>query len=233
MGPERKKSGNFSEAGALSVNASSRPPLHVIGTPPIQANHPRKRLFDVTFTVAFLGAVLATSLYFEWKKGLTNLFVRDWVILAGIPFEGSAEDALRRDWLEQSGGELAFRPVIGKVYRLPSKEEMSWIKATSATREIALLSYNGNLQGRDKNIVAYAYATVTVPSDRRVMMGFARDDGAKVWINGKVVYESSEPLPFKVDGEKIPVELHAGENTILVKVTQVDGGWGFALHLSS
>lgn len=86
---------------------------------------------------------------------------------------------------------------------------------------------------------ATAYAAVYLYADadkNEVKMGVGSDDGIMTWVNGEEIAELS---PYRVcrDGvtraaNTAPVDLVKGENIVLMKVTDRDGGWGAMLSLA-
>ena len=79
---------------------------------------------------------------------------------------------------------------------------------------------------------AYAWTTVTAPDERKAQIHLGSDDQAKVWLNGEEVFAYSESRSAAMDQNAIPVTLKAGENSILVKVCDEIGFWGFYLRLT-
>lgn len=81
--------------------------------------------------------------------------------------------------------------------------------------------------------VAYALATVpsTAPAPMRLLAG--ADDGLRVWLNDELVLDKPGMQCVSADGFTADVNLKAGDNTLLVEVTQGGGGWGFSLRLDS
>ena len=60
------------------------------------------------------------------------------------------------------------------------------------------------------------------------------DDGAKVWVNSKQVFEERRIYgPGLTDPKSVPMGLDAGWNHVLVKVGQLDGPWIFAAKFES
>jgi hypothetical protein len=57
------------------------------------------------------------------------------------------------------------------------------------------------------------------------------DDGMRVWVNGKLVHEHRGPRPLVLDEDRVPVELGAGDNAVLVKTEQRRGPWAFSLRV--
>ena len=80
--------------------------------------------------------------------------------------------------------------------------------------------------------VAYAFTTVTSPDERKVQFRFDSDDQGKVWLNGEEVYTNSSSHPTVIDRYIFPVTLKKGKNSILVKVCEESGGWGFYLRIT-
>ena len=81
-------------------------------------------------------------------------------------------------------------------------------------------------------VTAYARITVTAPDEREAQICFGSDDQAKVWLNGEEVFTYSEYRSAAIDQNAISVTLKAGENSILIKVCDERGFWGFYLRLT-
>ena len=80
--------------------------------------------------------------------------------------------------------------------------------------------------------VSYAFATINAPDERDVQFRFDSDDQGKVWGNGKEVFSHTKAFMAIVDTYTIPVKLKPGKNSILVKVCNEMGGWGFFLRIT-
>ena len=80
--------------------------------------------------------------------------------------------------------------------------------------------------------VAYAFTTITSPDAREVQFRFDSDDEGKIWLNGEEVYTNSSSHPTVIDRYIFPVTLKKGKNSILVKVCEETGGWGFYLRIT-
>lgn len=81
--------------------------------------------------------------------------------------------------------------------------------------------------------VAYARSAVYSPSEQSVQLGIRSDDGIKVWLNGQVVHANNTQRAVTSPPDMVKVTLKAGWNTLLVKVTQNNQGWGFAVHVTT
>lgn len=82
-----------------------------------------------------------------------------------------------------------------------------------------------------ENACAYAVIYARSPEARKAVVSAGSDDGVRIWVNGKLavnhdIYRGAAPGQERAD-----VELNAGWNEVLVKVTQGVGGWGFFFDL--
>jgi uroporphyrinogen decarboxylase len=80
-------------------------------------------------------------------------------------------------------------------------------------------------------IVAYAACEIYAPEERSAWFDFGSDDGLKSWLNGepiisKDVYRIAAPAQ-----DLAPVRLRPGWNSILCKIGQAEGEWGFHLRV--
>ena len=73
---------------------------------------------------------------------------------------------------------------------------------------------------------AYALFTFESDTDRSdVRMRVGSDDAIKVWLNGEVVHNNPVDRGASDFQEAFPVELRAGDNLLMVKVSERSGGW--------
>jgi len=159
--------------------------------------------------------------------------VKHWLVFG--PFEqNKIEDAQEgeptRDGFDTDylGGEAAFAPENADPLQLESGEITPTVETVAPNGRI---NFN-NLYEKDDYAVAYAYCLVESPKDQEVTLGFGSDDSAKVWLNGELVLEEwTERRGTFEDGTKIPVQLKAGTNRLLVKVEDAILGWDFVLNL--
>ena len=79
--------------------------------------------------------------------------------------------------------------------------------------------------------VAYAFCTFTAPKDQAAELWVGSDEGLKVWINGAPVYQYEGRRRHRLPNERVPVQLRAGENGLLVRVDQGRGRYEFSLNL--
>ena len=75
--------------------------------------------------------------------------------------------------------------------------------------------------------VAYARTWVHSAQPQAVLLELGTDDGAKVWLNQKVVHAINTFRGLQPGSDKVKVTLNAGWNPLLLKVTQLNQGWAF------
>jgi hypothetical protein len=86
--------------------------------------------------------------------------------------------------------------------------------------------------GQGDNRAAYLKTVLTVDSTTPVVFQIGSDDGVKVWVNGKLVHALNAGRPVVPGQDKVSVNLEKGQNTVLVKVTQWSGNWGFCMKIT-
>ncbi len=82
-----------------------------------------------------------------------------------------------------------------------------------------------------ENVCAYALTRVVSDRARPATLFTGSDDTITVWVNGKQVLAKEVYRAATPDSESTAIELQPGVNTILVKVCQGTGGWGFFARL--
>ncbi|MBN1441900.1 MAG: DUF3857 domain-containing protein, partial [Planctomycetes bacterium] len=80
--------------------------------------------------------------------------------------------------------------------------------------------------------LAYALTFVRSGADRRAALRFGTGDGYKVWVNGRLAGAEDIHRLRSFDQTAVAVDLRAGWNSILFKVAESDGPWGFLARLS-
>jgi hypothetical protein len=75
--------------------------------------------------------------------------------------------------------------------------------------------------------VTYAYVSFHADKESSCELWTGYDDGMKAWLNGKEILFDNRYGDYLLDMTKIPVQLHQGENHLLVKVSEWMGNHGF------
>jgi hypothetical protein len=77
---------------------------------------------------------------------------------------------------------------------------------------------SAGLIGKD-NAAVYVRGTVRAAAARPVTFGISSDDGVKVWLNGKLIHNNKVPRGTATAIDTVKGELRAGDNELVVKVS--------------
>ncbi|HTA31676.1 MAG TPA: HEAT repeat domain-containing protein, partial [Candidatus Cybelea sp.] len=80
--------------------------------------------------------------------------------------------------------------------------------------------------------VAYARSWIHSPVAQKVRMELGSDDGVKVWLNDRVVHANNAARTIQAGSDEVDVTLNQGWNSVLLKVTQFNQGWGFCVRFA-
>jgi alpha-galactosidase len=83
--------------------------------------------------------------------------------------------------------------------------------------------------GHHEFCLVYGYACVQSDRDKDVVLKMGSDDGIKVWLNGKQVHRMEAMRGYSLDSDTANVQLKKGANHVVVKLSQLAGGWGFGV----
>jgi hypothetical protein len=78
--------------------------------------------------------------------------------------------------------------------------------------------------------IVYGHTYVFSPDDREAILLVGSDDGVRIWINKELVHTNPAYRGAYPDQDRVPVSLRKGWNTVLIKILQGGGGWGFYLR---
>ncbi|NOZ62081.1 MAG: hypothetical protein GXO74_10405 [Calditrichaeota bacterium] len=171
-------------------------------------------------------------------KPLTEKFFRTWLLCGSFP--NPKKNSLLpshvpnncvgfdTDYLEEIGGERAAHPIPGELVKRPDGSVVEWKVVTSNLGAKMDLSDKFDKKFR---VVAYAYCTIFSPKADTVTAGLGSNDGIKVFVNGKKIFQVHELRLVKIDDNVIKLPLRKGENHILLKIDQGRGRWGFCFRI--
>jgi CubicO group peptidase (beta-lactamase class C family) len=80
---------------------------------------------------------------------------------------------------------------------------------------------------------AAAFALAEIKSDKEVkkILSVGSDDGVRIWHNGKLIHDNWIPRGVNKDDDLVPITLKAGSNQIVLKVQDIQLGWGFVVRI--
>jgi hypothetical protein len=164
-------------------------------------------------------------------------FMRKWLVLGPMPYVGR-EDVhidsnidgvpmtrreIKQVWGIDSIDVVNFKPKVtidGKEYEWAVLE---------AKHDVIDLS---NLVKEDTDYkVAYLWAQIDMPMDRRYLAGVGFQNGVKIWLNGELVHENWSDWHVVVDDDRFRLDLKKGKNQIVMKVQSGESPTGFCFRL--
>lgn len=83
----------------------------------------------------------------------------------------------------------------------------------------------------EQNAVAYGLAYLEAPREMDAVLALGSDDGFALWLNGKEIARKDVGRPYLSREDRVPLHLVKGSNTLLLKISQGGGMWGFGAHL--
>ncbi len=142
-------------------------------------------------------------------------FITQWNLRGPFP-KPHATDAL--------GGEDAFTaqlPCLGS----------DWLGTDLDLGELGLNLIK--VFGQQNDCFTYALTRLESPSEQAAELLIGSDDGVVVWLNGQRLLDHLDVnRGVAIDQERVPVQLRAGTNLLLLKISQGAGGWGFCARFS-
>ncbi len=160
-----------------------------------------------------------------------NGTMRQWVVLGPFPNpeQGGQRMGLDQDYLVSIGGETKAAIVPGLLITLadadtkPQPAKLAEVADGHVDFEQAL--------GKLDHSTAYAMSYVNSEREQQVRFYLGSDDGARVWVNGQPLFRvTTQGRPLIRGQNRFVAKLHTGLNSVLVKVEDGTGDWGFVLQ---
>jgi hypothetical protein len=140
-------------------------------------------------------------------------YARDWLVLGPYKYQGEPGA-----WLDEVVWDPSRSPVEGE-----KGNEFIWKRWRSAEDFIDLRA----ACGASGHTVACAFARIRSDQERDAVLWLGYDDSIAAFVNGKEVHLYAGPHDANPDDAAVPIRLRKGENTVLLKVADIAGGWGF------
>jgi hypothetical protein len=175
---------------------------------------------DITDKAVDEAAVYLKSEKSPFPERNSAPFITKWLVLG--PFDDAKHEFLKKEQVPNEGkmNPKVGDKMLGKVWT--SYESVEKTGFVDFEKSCAVMNLGG----------AFAYTTVNATQSGKAWVWFGSDDGAKLWINGKLVVDRDYHRPANPDDFIVPVELKAGKNTILVKCDQDSAQWGVYLRFT-
>jgi hypothetical protein len=138
-------------------------------------------------------------------------FVREWRLAA--PFDNTAGSQFKTVYPPEKGVDLKA------AYKGKNGADVVWKEFVSKD-PYGIVDLN-KVIGKEKGVVAYAYAVVDSPAERPVQVRAGSYNAIKIFLNGKEIFERDEyhhgMIVDQYSGDGV---LRAGRNELLLKVCQ-------------
>ncbi|MDB4933056.1 MAG: hypothetical protein JWP87_28 [Labilithrix sp.] len=127
--------------------------------------------------------------------------------------------------------ETSLSPVSGAT--LGAERDFGATKKKPAARWTIVSSSEGALDLRaalelpGPDLVAYAAGSLHVERAGRYLLLLGVDDGVRVMVDGRVVLTRDDGRPVREDDDIVPLDLTAGDHSVVLKLHQRDGAWAF------
>jgi endo-1,4-beta-xylanase len=160
-----------------------------------------------------------------------------WIVLGPFPNpnlsqplpDGATRGGFHTDYLVRLGGETKAALQDGLEVTGPGADGMPHsLKAKAVTaRDGGGVDLEAVLGG-GSNTVGYAFCQIQSEREGRIWMFVGTDDSYKLYVNGQLVQSLWTPGRNANAGtEELPVSVHQGTNSVLLKVENGRGGWEF------
>ena len=149
--------------------------------------------------------------------------VRDWMVIGPFPF------AEGLDGKHPPETELKLDEVFTGISSIVGWEKIK-TGPEGYVNFISVFSKDDAAPG-DMVGMAYAYTEIISPDDCDVTLTLGSNDGAKIWLNGEVIYNVHVGRSAIADQVFIKVHLNKGTNKILAKVENLGASWGLYMRI--
>ena len=161
------------------------------------------RAYSCSFVVVLLSSPLAFA---------AGTFIRDWQVCGPFASRSIKVAVVEHEEEVSPGAEVA-----GKGWKLlRSNADIVDLESADAL-------------GHADFAVAFAYTEIEIDAERDVLLGIGSDDGVIAWWNGRCVLIHDVLRGTKPGEDQIRVRAKPGKNTLLLKIYDEGGGWGFAV----
>jgi hypothetical protein len=187
--------------------------------------------------LALLAAVVAavsaaeTPVYTAEPSGE---FMRSWLLLGPFPMTlapGETIDTIRiasfyHDYLSAHGGEGNARIEVGQT-ETAGDSSATWKLHRSSDDYVDL----DVALSKDDAVIGYAYCEIESSETIACALALGSNDGVQVWMNGERVWDHPGGRGLRINDDIIPVVLHEGRNSLLIKVEERGNRWQLACRI--
>lgn len=163
-----------------------------------------------------------------------NTFMTTWMVLQPIPIFKANQNLQSMEIQEEKfySDSLSYREILKSVPRgvyIVEGQKYLWQPVSEKSDIIDLIK----IFGQKDFVFSYAWAEINAYEDKEVFFALGSDDGVKVWLNGELIHKNWIGRPVRKDDDIFHAKLLKGKNQLLIKVQNMEGGWGFSSRIMS
>ena len=115
---------------------------------------------------------------------------------------------------------------LSASYKGKQNKDIAWKKVKCEGTPV--IDFNNYFP--EENSIAYAFTNVKSEADQDIVFNVSSDDGVEVWLNNEKIHSHNVFRGIENATDKVPAKLKKGNNLLLIKVSQGNGGWGFKIN---
>ncbi len=193
--------------------------------------------FSLSFLVYFFLILNTTSAQSKQSFQLrADGSIKVWTMLGPFPNGkggGHSEGCIGyyTDFLRDEGGETKAIPSQGDTVIFGSKSKRIW--KTEFSDDSGFLDFLRIFRvSTSVPYAGYAFCQLNSDEEKPAVFKISSDDGVRVWLNDKMVHDNHIGRGVDEGIDTVFVKLKRGDNRLLVKVDQGNGGWGLIFHVT-
>ncbi|RPI02382.1 MAG: DUF3471 domain-containing protein [Calditrichaeota bacterium] len=188
--------------------------------------HKGNKVMRICIYILLIGVLYLSAA--EQQSVVPDIFITRWQITVPIPVGPSdtSMEAQEKAFQENvvPADQIIASLALGKL--TVNGIDYPWRTFVSPSNAIDLAA----LYNRIDYHYVYAVADISADAGQKAVLGIGSDDAVQMWLNGVLVHENFRGRPVTIDEDLMGVSLLPGKNTLIVKIHNLQGDWGFAVR---
>lgn len=157
-------------------------------------------------------------------------YMSAWLVAGPVPVETTGGNPQEEAQVSSFKEDVKPVTVLAKKAVAPLEhkgKQYAWKLVKTSTDIIDL---DQHYSGADF-AAAFALAEIRADKEVKTFLSVGSDDGIRIWHNGQLIHDNWIPRGVTKDDDLVPITLKPGSNQILLKVQDIQQGWGFVVRL--